>query len=90
MPVILVGLIFVFGVICFLRQYDWKHANDLHKFSFVAWTLTFFIVVAPLHGLDQSRIDNTAGMGLVGIAFLIGLVWLGWGIRKRTQTHTGG
>jgi hypothetical protein len=83
--VIFLGVSLVFGVTQFLRRYNWKQANDLHRFGLAAGALTPLIVFAPLQELDQTRTDNPTGMGLVGLAFLIGLVWLGWQIRKRTQ-----
>jgi hypothetical protein len=83
--VMFLGVLLVFGMTRFLRQYDWKQANDLHRFGLAAGALTPLIVFTPLQELDQTRTDNSMGMGLVGLAFLIGLVWLGWQIRKRTQ-----
>ena len=84
--VMFLGVSLVFGVTRFLREYNWRQANDLHKFGLAAGALTPLIVFAPLQELDKTRTDNPAGMSLVGLAFLIGLAWLGWRIRKRTQT----
>lgn len=85
--VIVLGLMFVFGMLRFLKQYDWRLANDLHKFSLAAGAIALLIVLAPIQELDQTRVDDTTGMGIVGLAFLAGLLWLGWRIRQRTQTE---
>jgi len=80
--VIFLGVSLVFGMMQFLRRYNWKQANDRHRFGLAAGALTPLIVFAPLQELDRTRTDNPTGMGLVSLAFLIGLVWLGWQIRK--------
>jgi hypothetical protein len=83
--VMILGVLLVFNIIHFLRQYDWRRANDLHKFCLAVGTLIPFVIIAPLQELDQTRTDNPTGMGLVGLAFLIGFIWLGWKIRQRTR-----
>ena len=57
--------------------------KDIHRLALASGALSFFIVLAPLQQLDQTRPDNTAGMGLVGLAFLILLVWLSRRIQKK-------
>ena len=57
--------------------------KDIHRLALASGALSFFIILAPLQQLDQTRPDNTAGMGLVGLAFLILLVWLSRRIQKK-------
>jgi len=47
------------------------------RFALVSGALAFFIVFAPLQELDTTRTDDTAGMSLVGLSFLVGLILLG-------------
>jgi hypothetical protein len=49
---------------------------DRHGLALAAGALGFFIALAPLQELDTSRLDNTAGMTLVGLAAAIFLLWL--------------
>lgn len=55
--------------------------DDIHRLALVGGALGFFILLAPLQELSNPyRPDNTAGMSIVGLAALLGLLWL----RKRT------
>jgi hypothetical protein len=69
-----------------LTRYDWKKPNEKHRFALASGALTYFIVFAPLQELDKTRTDNPAGMSLVGLAFLIGLILLGRHIWKQERT----
>jgi hypothetical protein len=73
---LLFGPVLVFLYAMLLKRYEWKPFCEKHRFALVSGALTFFIVLAPLQELDASRPDNTAGMSLVGLAFLIGLILL--------------
>ncbi len=53
-----------------------------HQFALAAGALGFFILLAPLHEMDKTRIDNTAGMSLVGLLMLAFLFWIGWKMKK--------
>lgn len=64
------------------RRGDW---DDAHRLALAGGALSFFILLAPLQELDQTRPDNTAGMALVGLAFALLLAWL-WR-RVRAFTH---
>jgi hypothetical protein len=84
-----VGMLFgpflVYIYVKFLKRYEWTAHAIMHKFALVSGALTFFIVFAPLQELDKSRLDNTAGMTFVGLAFLIGLLLLRRRIKKQMQ-----
>jgi hypothetical protein len=53
----------------------------------VLGALTFFILFAPLQEFDKARPDNTTGMTLVGLAFIIGLIWLHRRIERNMFRH---
>lgn len=51
--------------------------TDIHKWAIASGALMFFVLLAPLQELSNpTRPDNTAGMSLVGLAALMGLLWL--------------
>lgn len=86
--IMLLGGFLVFGFARFLKRLKLKGCNDLHQFALISGGLAFFIFLAPLQELDKTRTDNPWGMGLVGLAFLVGLLLLGWRIKQRTRiTH---
>lgn len=85
--VMLLGALLVFAFVKFLKRFKLNGFNDLRQFALVSGGLAFFIFIAPLQELDKTRTDNPRGMGLVGLAFLIGLLLLGWQIRRRTRTN---
>jgi len=71
-----ISIILLSLVIAFLKRYRWDKASNLHRFAVVSGALVFFIVFAPLQEFDMTRIDNPAGMTLVGIFCVIGLLLL--------------
>lgn len=86
--IMLLGGFLVFGFARFLKRLKLKGCDDLHQFALISGGLAFFIFLAPLQELDKTRTDNPWGMGLVGLAFLVGLLLLGWRIKQRTRiTH---
>ena len=86
--IMLLGGFLVFGFARFLKRLKLKGCNDLHQFALISGGLAFFIFLAPLQELDKTRTDNPWGMGLVGLAFLVGLLLLGRRIKQRTRiTH---
>lgn len=67
-------IVLVFG---FLRRFNWNETTLHHKFSLIAGAVSFFAGLALLQELDTSRLDNTQGMALIGIAAIILLIVLG-------------
>ena len=57
--------------------------NDEHRLALAGGALTLFILMAPLQELDETRIDNTTGMTVAGLATLVFLLWL-WRRVRRT------
>jgi len=79
----LYGPLLIFMMVKFLKRFNWREkTSDMHVFALCSGALTFFLVFAPLQELDKSRIDITAGMGFVGLAFAFGLIWLGLRVRR--------
>lgn len=56
--------------------------TDRHRLALIAGPLSVFILLSPIQEFDTSRIDNTSGMTLVGIAMSIFLLWLWWRVNK--------
>jgi peptidoglycan/LPS O-acetylase OafA/YrhL len=79
----LLGIVFVLALFGFLKRYEWTERRLYHKFAFAAGALGFFITLTPLQQLDKSRVDNTQGMLLVGIAATIMLLLL----RKKLKSY---
>lgn len=74
--VMLSGGILTLGFAFFLKRFDWKPSHRLHRWALAAGVLSFLILLAPLQELDATRTDNPRGMAFVGLAFLLGLLWL--------------
>jgi hypothetical protein len=74
--VILLGAATVIGLIVFLAGYDWNRATPMHRYGIAVGALALLILFAFFQELDASRLDDTSGMSLVGLAFLIGLLFL--------------
>jgi len=85
--VMLLGGLLVFGLAKFLKRLKLKGCDDMRRFALASGGLAFFIFLAPLQELDKTRTNNPQGMGLVGLAFLIGLLLLGRRIRRRTRIN---
>jgi len=70
--IVLAGLVWLV-----LRHMSRRGAwGDKHHLALAAGALGFLIILAPLQELDKTRLDNTSGMALVGLAFLLLLAWL--------------
>jgi hypothetical protein len=50
--------------------------DDKYRLALASGALGFFVLLAPLQELDTTRTDNTSGMSLVAMAFLLFLVYL--------------
>lgn len=66
------------------RQWNWK---DEHRLALAFGGLLFFMILAPLQELDQTRPDNTSGMAIVGLVTFVLLVLL-WRKVRRISVHT--
>ena len=80
--VISLGTVIVLGTISALRSYDWRRAEPMHRLALAAGALTPLMVSAFIQELDRTRPDNTSGMSLVGLAFMLGFLLLGRKLRK--------
>jgi hypothetical protein len=83
--VILLGAATILGVIRFLTRYDWRRGTPMHRYGLAAGALSLFIVFSFFQELDKSRLDDTSGMSLVGLVFLIGLLLLRRRLGKELQ-----
>lgn len=57
--------------------------SEKHQLALVSGALGFLILLAPIQEFDSRRPDNTTGMTLVCIAFLIFLLWLARRVKNR-------
>jgi len=66
-----------------LKRYS--HISEKCRYALSSGALSFFILLAPLQETDKSRPDNPSGMTIVGLMFLIFLIWLGLKVKKRVH-----
>ncbi len=59
--------------------------DDRGRLALVSGSLSFFIVLALIAEADPNRMDNPAGMALVGLVAGLGLAYLGMQIRRRMR-----
>jgi hypothetical protein len=93
MPVLaLLGLLagFSWASIALARRLEAKAvlASPRHVLALASGGLTFFILLAPLQEIDKTRVDNTAGMGLVGVTAALLLIWMAWRLRSRSRSDS--
>lgn len=84
-PIILIifGFGLVFAAFSLVKRFEWNGETLYHKFCLTAGAVAFLIVLTPIQEFDNSRLDNTQGMLLVGITAVIMLLLL----RKRLKTY---
>jgi len=59
--------------------------NDEHRLALAGGVLMFFVLIAPLQELDETRVDNTTGMMLVGLVTFLFLLWLWRRVRAASK-----
>jgi quinol-cytochrome oxidoreductase complex cytochrome b subunit len=73
----LYGPFLIFLTVRLLTRYNWGNATrQQHTLAVAAGALTFMLVFAVLQELDKTRPDNTTGMALVSLIFIVGLLLL--------------
>lgn len=83
---ILFMLLAAFGFWHLIRWASGEGAwDDRGRCALVSGSLTVFILLALAAENDPARVDNPAGMGLVGLTAAVALLYLGVRIRKRTR-----
>jgi len=87
--VMALGVLLVWGFVWLLSRWNWTKDTLLHRLSVVAGGMSFFVVLAPLQELDTTRADDPSRMGLVGLAFLAGLLLMARRIRKAAGPRGG-
>jgi hypothetical protein len=75
--VAILGITLQLSILKHLASYNWHTATRLHYHRLLFGSLSPFILFSYLQELDQTRLDNTTGMALVGTLFLIGFILLG-------------
>ncbi len=71
------------GLICRLAGGYPPDLVPLQRWALCTGTLAFLILLAPVQeATNAQRPDNTTGMTAVGLGFLLGLLWLGWRLRR--------
>jgi hypothetical protein len=75
--VAILGITLQLSILKHLASYNWHTATRLHYHRLLFGSLSPFILFSYLQELDQTRIDNTTGMALVGTLFLIAFLVLG-------------
>jgi hypothetical protein len=83
--VILLGALIIYGVLSSLVSYNWTQATPLHHHRLLFGSIFIFILFSFFQEMDTNRLDNTKGMSLVGMTFLLGFLILG---RKLMMINT--
>ncbi|MHC4479884.1 MAG: hypothetical protein ACYS1C_02805, partial [Planctomycetota bacterium] len=60
--------------------------GDRHGLALGSGAITVMALLAFIQEADHARPDNTAGMGLVGLAALLLVAWLTWRTRRRDRS----
>lgn len=92
-PVIILslGIILVFGMLKYMGRFDWKGSNSYQsRLAVVAGALSFLIFLAFIQELDHMRVDNTTGMGVVGLVSAVALLLLRNRLKKMFPTTVTG
>ncbi len=79
-PIVLMilGLALVFGLLKFIKQFDWKDStSDLNRLAVVGGALSFLIFLSFLQEGDAR------GMAFVGLAAMLGLLLLRKNVKRR-------
>jgi len=82
----LIGALAALALVVFRRLFANARWGIERAVAASAGALTFFILLAPLQQLDTTRVDNTAGMALVGLA---GVAFLAWVWKRVTRERSG-
>jgi len=89
LPASLTILFMLLAAFGFWRLIRWASGegawDDRGRWALVSGSLTVFILLALAAENDPARVDNPAGMGLVGLTAAVALLYLGVRIRKRTR-----
>lgn len=83
--VIVTGVLFLTGFFKHLIGFDWGNSSPLHRHGLVFGSLLVFILFSVLQEFDSSRLDDTTGMSIVGLSFLVGLYLLRRQIVKQSN-----
>jgi hypothetical protein len=81
--VILFGILVVLGYIRFLISHKWVDATPLHRYGLVSGALAPLILSAFIQEFDNTRVDDTSGMALVGVFFFLSLMMMQRSLRKQ-------
>ncbi len=76
LDLMILGTVFVFTILGFIKRYDWNERTLCHKFTLTTGAISFLIALTPIQELDKTRPDNTQGMAIVGILALLMLILL--------------
>ena len=81
--VILVGLVIIVLTLHKLTSYNWFESRANHWLALAAGPLLLLILLSGIQEFDDKRVDDTSGMLLVGLFFLISLIIM-WYRNSRT------
>jgi len=62
--------------------------TDRRQLALAIGMLTFFVLLAPLQELNPDALDNKTGMTLIGLAAVIGCVWLWLRVGRRERPES--
>lgn len=74
--IIILGLALVLIVIRWLKRFNWYAATPNHWLALAVGPLLLMILLSVFQEMDGSRLDDTSGMSMVGLFFLVSLIWM--------------
>jgi len=79
----IIGTLVIMGFAVLITKLSRRGINEMQSYGLASGALSFLIALAPIQEMDKSRIDNSAGMTLMGMAFLLFLILIGIKVRSR-------
>ena len=83
-PIVTIAAVAVL-VIRYLQGFNWRRATPVHVLAVVTGSLAVFVPVSIIQEFDETRLDNTTGMSLVGLLFALGIILLYMRLQRQSR-----
>jgi hypothetical protein len=78
----IIGVIIIMGFALLIVRLSRRRIGDLQSYGLASGALSFLIFLTSIQEMDKNRMDNPAGMTLVGLTFLLFLIFIGIRVRS--------